>query len=213
MYSQNKEDEIILDYFNKNHKEISDNKTLIEIGANDGKTFSNSLYFIENGWKASLIEPSPRAYKLLENLHKGNSNVTLHNFGFSLFNGTQTFFESSGYRDGQDVALYSSLNPDEIEKWQKDVNFIEVEADFITWSDFTNNNHCRFDFISIDCEGFDLIILKQMNLENLGCKCLCIEWNSIESVAEDILNYCKSFGLHEYHRNPENLILTKNPKS
>ena len=42
MYSQNQEEQIILDYFN-------DVKVghVLDIGANDGKTFSNSLALIE----------------------------------------------------------------------------------------------------------------------------------------------------------------------
>ena len=210
MYSQNNEDEIILDYFKLNYPENEGVRTMIDIGANDGKTFSNSLLFVENEWKCTLIEPSKRAFTLLKDLHSNNPNVILHNYGFAMFNGTQTFYESGAYRDGDDVALYSSLNEEEIEKWKNDVPFIEVEAEFITWFEFRSENHEKFDFISIDCEGFDLTLLNQMDLNKLGCKCLCIEWNSIESVKQNILDYCKTFGFSELHRNPENLILIKN---
>ena len=54
MYSQNHEDDIVLNFF----QNTESNKTVLEIGANDGKTFSNSLLLIENGWKAHLVEPS-----------------------------------------------------------------------------------------------------------------------------------------------------------
>lgn len=210
MYSQNNEDEIISDYFKVNYPENEGIRTMIDIGANDGQTFSNSLLFVENGWKCTLIEPSPRAFTLLEKLHSNKPNVTLHNLGFSMFNGTQTFYESGAYRDGDDVALYSSLSEEEIKKWKHDVTFVEVEADFVTWCDFRSQRHDKYNFISIDCEGFDLTLLRQMNLNNLECKCLCIEWNSVESLRGDILDYCKSFGFTELHKNPENLILTKN---
>mgnify|MGYP000353453888 FL=1 len=105
MYSQNNEDEIILDYFKLNYPENEGVRTMIDIGANDGKTFSNSLLFVENGWKCTLIEPSKRAFTLLKDLHSNNPNVILHNYGFAMFNGTQTFYESGAYRDGDDVAL------------------------------------------------------------------------------------------------------------
>jgi len=210
MYSQNNEDEIILNYFKTNYPEKSGIETMIEIGANDGKTFSNSLLFVENGWKCTLIEPSERAFRLLKKLHSNKPNISLHNFGFAMFNGTQTFYESGPYKDGEDVALYSSLDKEEIKRWKQDVPFVEVEADFVTWFDFRSQNHDKYDFISIDCEGFDLTLLLQMDLEKLGCKCLCIEWNSIESLKGQILEYCKPFGFTELHRNSENLILTKN---
>jgi hypothetical protein len=35
----------------------------------------------------------------------------------------------------------------------------------------------KFNFITIDAEGYDLCILKQMDLVALGCECLIIEHN------------------------------------
>jgi FkbM family methyltransferase len=170
MYSQNHEDDIILMYLKRAYSQLWEQGhefTLLEIGANDGKTFSNSLRLIEAGFKAVLVEPSPRAFQLLEKQHAGNESVTLHNFGFALFNGTQTFYESGGYQDGDDVALYSSLDEEETKRWEDTVKFQEVEADFRTWVDFRLEFKDTYDFISIDCEGFDLTLLKQMNLKEL----------------------------------------------
>lgn len=209
MYSQNNEDEIIFNYFKTKYPEKSGIGTMIEIGANDGKTFSNSLLFAENGWKCTLVEPSRRAFSLLEKLHLNKPNIILHNFGFGMFNGTQTFYESGAYRDGDDVALYSSLDKDEIQKWKNDVPFVEVEADFITWVDFRNQNHEKYDFISIDCEGFDLTLLSQMDLNQLGCECLCIEWNSKIEVLERINTECAKYGMTILVKNPENVIYVK----
>jgi FkbM family methyltransferase len=216
MYSQNHEDNIIQIYLKNAYadrwakrKEAGHEFTLLDIGANDGKTFSNSLYLIEEGFKAVLVEPSPKAFKLLKKQHKGNKSVVMHNFGFGLFNGTQLFYESGGYKDGDDVALYSSLDEEEIKRWEDTVKFEEVEAEFRTWVDFRNEYKETYDFISIDCEGFDLTLLKQMDLNKLECKCLIIEWNGIEAVANEITEYCKQFGMIEMHRNLENIILKK----
>ena len=44
MYSQNNEDEIILDYFKLNYPENEGVRTMIDIGANDGKTFPSIFY-------------------------------------------------------------------------------------------------------------------------------------------------------------------------
>ena len=216
MYSQNNEDNIIYTYFKNHYSERWNKRTepehkfrLLEVGANDGKTFSNSLALIEEGFEAVLVEPSPKAFKLLEKLHEGNENVALHNYGFALFNGTQTFYESGGYKDGDDVALYSSLDEEEIKRWNDTVKFTEVEADFRTWVDFRNEHHETYDFISIDCEGFDLTLLKQMDLAQLECKCLIMEWNGIESVRKEANEHCAQFGLIEHYANLENIIFIK----
>jgi hypothetical protein len=66
----------------------------------------------------------------------------------------------------------------------------------------------RFDFITIDAEGMDFEILHQMNLTDLGCKCICIEHNSTPQIADKMKAYCSIFGLtNELLRNGENIIL------
>ncbi|NBO23595.1 hypothetical protein EBU94_09705 [bacterium] len=73
MYSQNSEDVFLLDFWKQ--KFGNSKGTLLDVGANDGKTLSNSLLFIENGWKAHLFEPSNPTFQKLVELHKGNENV------------------------------------------------------------------------------------------------------------------------------------------
>ena len=57
-HSQNKEAQIVLNYFNGRVGNLCD------IGTNDGITFSNSYDLIQTGWTATLLEPSPKAYDL-----------------------------------------------------------------------------------------------------------------------------------------------------
>ncbi|XP_064118856.1 uncharacterized protein LOC135223878 isoform X2 [Macrobrachium nipponense] len=53
------------------------NGFFLEVGAVDGETFSNSLYFErELGWTGLLIEPNPATYKLL--LDKGRKAHTIN---------------------------------------------------------------------------------------------------------------------------------------
>ena len=51
--------------------------TLVEIGAYDGYTFSNTTGLIEKNWKAFLVEPVPQFAAKISELHKNNPNVTL----------------------------------------------------------------------------------------------------------------------------------------
>jgi FkbM family methyltransferase len=207
MYSQNNEDEIVAKFF-------ADAKfgecNLLDVGANDGKTFSNSLYLIEQGWSGVLLEPSPKAFALLEEQHHGNENVKLINVGIALFNGEQTFYESGGYKGGDDVALYSSLDSEEIERWGDTVPFEEVVADFITWNEFRlSRKNEKYQFISIDTEGLDLPILQMIDLDEVECKCLCIEWNNVHTNKIKILNHITPLGFRLLHENMENLILVR----
>jgi FkbM family methyltransferase len=206
-YSQNNEDQIVAQYF---QGKDTTNFTLLDIGANDGKTFSNSLHLIENGWNGVLFEPSPKAFALLQELHKDNEKVECLNYGLALFNGEKRFYESGGYKNGEDVCLYSSLDEEETKKWGDDVKFKEISADFITWSDFraTRKNQ-NYEFISIDAEGMDWIILNMIDLNEVNCQCLCVEYNSDLLLQAKMFKYVLSFGMKFHQKNAENLIFIR----
>jgi FkbM family methyltransferase len=204
-YSQNKEQEIIANFF-------SDFKgTLIDIGANDGKTFSNSLALINNGWKAVLIEPSTVAFKKLDELHSDNINVSCYKCAIGNENG-KAQLKVSGHHlnDKSDVALLSSLNEDETIKWRNaGVSFEEEEVVVNTYAQLCKiSGNKNFDFITIDCEGLDFDVLRQIDLSNT--RLLCIEWNSIPQNKTDILNYCFKFGMDKViYESGENLIICR----
>lgn len=207
MYSQNQEQKHILDFF-------KDTKgTLLSIGENDGKTFSNSLALIELGFSAVLVEPSPIAYKKLTELHKHRqSQVICINAAIGESVGKAILYESSHHlSDKSDVALLSSLKESETEKWKKSgVDFKEEEVDVITYKLVKTilDSETEFDFITIDAEGYDLEILKQIDLTSV--KLLCIEWNSKKEIKNAILEYTSRFGMDNIiYESTENLLICK----
>lgn len=200
MYSQGNEEQIILDYF-KDFK-----GKLLDIGANDGKTFSNSLALIELGWSATLVEPSVTAFEKLKEIHKDNLKTLLFNFAIGSKKEKLTLNESGHHlKDKSDIALLSSLHKSEIIKWvAQGVEFKTYEVDIVPYSEIKDN----YDFITIDAEGYDLEILKQIDLTNT--KLLCIEWNSIESNKEQILEYTSTFGMDNIiYQSAENLLICR----
>lgn len=201
MYSQNNEDEIISQYFG------SHIGTLLDIGANDGVTFSNSKLLIDKGWVADLVEPSDYGFNKLSELYSDNRNVRLHKCAMSSECFVGTLHESGAHvKNGTDRALVSTIQQHEKNRWGN-VAFKEIEVSVIDFNTFHQHLDLpKFDFISIDAEGEDWNILSQIDLNKVGCKCLCIEYNSIQSLAQLYSNYCAKFGLKEIHRNAENII-------
>ena len=55
-YSQNNEQDIIMQYF------IGNRGTFLDIGANDGVTLSNTYALQQAGWGGVLVEPSEEAF-------------------------------------------------------------------------------------------------------------------------------------------------------
>ena len=202
MYSQNNEEQIILNHFGefKGH--------LLDLGANDGQTFSNSLRAIQKGWSADLIEASPETFEKLKRLHEGNEDVKCHNVAVSNINGKIKFYESGTLLGGDDKSLVSTCNPKELERWP-DVEFTEMDVESLTFAGLLNQTKStKFDLITIDIEGVDWLVLNQMNLNELGCKMIIVETNGVETLK--YVNYCKQFGFKTLSTNAENLIMINN---
>jgi FkbM family methyltransferase len=201
-YSQNKEDLFILNYFGKFKGR------LLEIGANDGVTLSNSKLLIDNGWNGVLLEPG-LIYQSLNKLYPdGCVNVCAINTGIGLKNDIVTFYESGAHiKNGSDRGLVSTTDYNETLKWRKSgVPFKETKIRLITYAELLKQtNNPTFDFISIDAEGMDWEILQQIDLANT--KCLCIEWNSDTDLYRLFTDYCKGFKVAV--KNAENLIFTR----
>jgi FkbM family methyltransferase len=206
-YSQNGEDIFVLEYF-RGFK-----GTLLEIGANDGKTLSNSLLLIENGWKAHLVEPG-EVYSELKQLHKDNDSVHTHFIGIGEKTEVVGFYKSGAHViGGNDRGLVSTSIATETTRWRNNgVHFEECFIQMVSFNDFMLDVKHKglpdtFDFISIDVEGLDWQVLQQIDLTLTSC--LVIEWNGIEALKVQFTDYCTLYGLKLVHINNENLIFVK----
>lgn len=188
-HSQHQEQSVILEYFNGR------TGNLLDIGSNDGITFSNSLALIQCGWAGDLVEPSHEAFRRLCQLHVHRENVYLHNVAIWDRNGEVDFYESGPLVNGHDFALVSSLKVDETQRWKtvrkpehRPVAYKQTKVIAIDWKTFMQHSYCKtYDFITIDVEGCELDILRQMDLTALGCKMICVEYNGKDQDKFDAL--------------------------
>jgi FkbM family methyltransferase len=196
MYSQNNEEQIILEYFKdfKGH--------LLDIGANDGVTLSNSRKLIELGWSADLVEPAPIPFKQLQELYKENNKVKLHNCAISDFTGITSFYVSGEHLGKGDSGLLSTLSIKDKQKWEGTTDYFDLTVQTYNWQDF--NKSKKYNFISIDAEGFDLSILKQINLDEFNVQMVCVEHNNIDT--QFYMKYLESFYFQPILINNENII-------
>src|SRR5271157_1849364 len=92
MYSQNREEEFIVDLLDAGKR----TGHFLDIGAYDGKTFSNTLRLVELGWSGVCVEPSPTVFPALLKLHAGNERITLVNAAVTAANGFIDFWDAGG---------------------------------------------------------------------------------------------------------------------
>jgi FkbM family methyltransferase len=198
MYSQNKEEQVIIDYF-KDYV-----GTFIDIGANDGQTLSNTRRLAELGWSGVCVEPSPHAYEKLVQLYpKKNGKVYTYPFALGATNDNIVFWESGNHLGKDDVGLLSTHDQSETARFPG-TQYEKIEVQCFRWKTFLNRLKIKFfDVVSIDTEGMELTILEQMDLSNV--KLLCVEWNGKNKEKFD--HYAEGFKL--IYTSAENLIYAK----
>lgn len=203
-YSQNNEEKIILDFFKER------TGCLLDIGANDGKTLSNSLALIERGWVGTLVEVSPTVFPRLKEFHGGNSNLTLLQYAIGQYNSTAKLYDSGELLGSGDVALVSSLLPKETERWTSlNMPFNEVEVEVIDFNKLLSlTPYQKYKFITIDIEGMEVYVVPQIDFDELETEMAIIEWNGNQPEFYDQIMVDKyKFSL--IHINGENRIYAR----
>lgn len=203
MYSQNKEEEVILNYF-------GDKKGIfLDVGANDGVTFSNTRALAEGGWRGVLIEPSPKAFSLLKENIKPFKGMYAYQFALGDTNGELRFMDSGSHLGRGDVGLLSTANEQDYNKWKASTQFEEITVKCFRYKTFMNRLKFLkvdgFDFISIDAEGYDLTILEQIDLRHTSC--VCVEWNGFAERKEEFERLATGFKI--IYQSGENLIFAR----
>lgn len=215
-FSQNNEQEIVINYFKNTFSyppQRTSNPILVDIGANDGVTYSNSRGLMLLGWSGILIEPSPRAFDRLQALYGKDPYAVLHPIAISDRTQLITLHESNDIIGHNDVGLVSSISSEEMKRWSGATAFRDVQVQALTWEDFLKNPATlkieQIDFLNIDAEGLDWEILKQIDLRKLNVGCWCIEHNGNAKMIENFSGTASYFGYKEIGRNAENLIFAQ----
>ena len=196
MYSQNREEEVILQLFNG--AEAAGH--FLDIGAYDGKTFSNTLRLAELGWSGVCVEPSPTVFPALLKLYTGNDKIVLVNSAVASSNGFISFWDSGG--DAISTTQHAHKT-----KWERGYNahYAPMMVYGITFNDLFRQFGLNFDFINLDVEGVSADLFLLLPLQSLEkTRCLCVEHDG--KMAE-IQQRAAQFGFDYVHHNAENVIL------
>lgn len=197
-YSQNNEEEVILSIAERAGLKGG---RFLDIGAYDGKTFSNTLKLAEMGWSGVCVEPSPAAFTGLLKIHKNNPEVILVNSAISTDGGWLDFYDSNG------DAVSSSV-PSHVSKWRMGgVNFTRFLLKSISVEElFTKFGHA-YDFINLDVEGLNWELFQALPWQQLTqMRAICVEH---DGHSNDMINFAAPYNFIKESINAENLILAK----
>jgi FkbM family methyltransferase len=203
MYSQSKEEQVILEYFG------SHVGTFADLGSNDGITFSNTRALAERGWTGCLIEPDPEAFDRLKKLYAKYKKLYTYNYAIGDHNGVAMLQKSSSLLHTGDTGLVSTFHPVEMDRFKSVVSYEPVEVKVYTWATARNRwSIQKFDFISIDIEGHEMSVLPQIDLTDT--KLLCIEHNGSKQKKEQYLECTRKYGMDKIiYESGENIIITR----
>ncbi len=200
-YSQNNEEEIILAELARMKIETG---SFLDIGAWDGKGFSNTYRLAELGWKGVCVEPSPFVFpKLLENHVANGDRITCVNAAVSAIKSALIPWYDSG---GDAI---STTNPAHKKKWEEGwkvayktfwIYIMPVEKLFDIFG-------FDFQFINIDVESANIELFRFLPWRALTkTKVICVEHDCYQNEMSQIAG---PYGFHPLAMNGENLILTR----
>lgn len=197
MYSQNKEEQIITEYFAAKNKVGK----FIDIGAFHVFQLSNTRKLYEEGWRGVLVEADPINYKAIAEHYENEPRIEVLNVAIGVSNEELEFYSSGG------DAVSTSVQEHK-EKWQKGgVNFETIKIPQLHVAEFLEANGKDASFISIDTEATNIQIFnaipdwfwQQIDM-------ICIEH---DNCIVEIVGKLAPFGLETKHLNAENIILYK----
>lgn len=197
MYSQNREEEFIVNYFKDKPA-----GRFLDIGAFHPFRFSNTRALYEMGWHGILIEPSPICFEKLHEEYKEEPRIVLMNVAVSDCEGYCTFYEET---HGHAVSTFSLAHK---QKWETGDEFIYKKTRVKTISAQRLENMCpATDFLNIDAEDLSFHIFSSFTNGYLNTvKMICVEH---DNNTEAIQNRLHPMGFKTLYLNGENIIMAQ----
>lgn len=196
MYSQNDEEKYILEA-------VGDEPgVFLDIGAWDGKTFSNTAALVDRGWSGVLVEPSPSSFNTLRERYGSNPKMQLVHAAVGEYCGLVKWWDTGG--DG-----VSTTNEKHFRIWDGAAKFnppyliAQVSMSCLLDSIQTTHSH-NIDVVSIDTEGTSVSILRDLLYCRVSAKVIVVEYDLQDDAVSEIV---KSHGFEPIYKSSENLVL------
>ena len=165
-YSQEGEDMILNRIF-----EGKSNGFYVDIGAHHPRRFSNTHFFYKLGWSGINVEPNPDVVQIFNSERPRDKNLQC---GVSSVDGSLKYyyfddpalntFDKDMVQSRLELTNYKLIKIEDIPVYRLD----KILRDHIS-------NQKRIDFLSVDVEGFDLLVLKSNNWSLFRPSCVVAE--------------------------------------
>jgi FkbM family methyltransferase len=171
-YSQNNEQAVIVRYLGQ----LPPGRFL-DLGAFDGKTYSNTFALAEVGWSGVCVDASPLAFKSLCLNHRDRPGIECVLVAVTPeTTGDATLWETAD--------AMSTLIEEGAQKWAPYVAerggkledmFAPVTVACLNVADFSAQYPGPYDFVNIDLEGLSVDVAKLLPFDEFNTRLVCVE--------------------------------------
>jgi len=169
-YSQYNEESFLFEYFSGKNDGF-----LVDIGAADGQTNSNSKKLIDIGWSALLVEPNKKNFDKISELYKDNDKINKENLGCSDETNNNVRFFINKNDEMEQCSTFSEEFSINVKNYYK-CEYVETVSSLIKTSElFKKYRLNHIDFLTIDAEGYDSLIIKGIDFNSIIIDLICVE--------------------------------------
>lgn len=211
-YSQNNEQDIILEYLSNNNMESG---KLLDLAAFDGETYSNTRAIMLKypQWRGVFVEPSAYSfYKLFKLYQEEPERAELVNMIIT----EERLVNDDSFIEFYDTPTHSAASSVEISNVHRFISKVNSKGFSVDprkifvgkmgLRELLNNfNDSNFEFMNIDVEGNSakMVLQEWFNPLDYGCKLICIEH---DNYLQPLCTKFNSLGYRTIAFTGENLI-------
>lgn len=204
-YSQEGEDMILRRLFEKQQTGF-----YVDVGAHHPKRFSNTYFFYKQRWNGINIDAMPNSMKIFERIRPRDINI------------------EKPISDKKQVLTYYAFNEPALNGFSKELSaerensnnnyhiIFEKDIETTTLEEIFDENlpkNQQIDFLSIDVEGLDFMVLKSNNFKKYKPKVILIEilGSSLNDIEKDIISeYLQKFNYSIYAKTINTVVFVEN---
>lgn len=204
-YSQCGED-LIVDYIFRLRN--IDNPSYIDIGANHPYDLSNTALFYKRGCTGINIDADPGLMNEFKLCRPNDINL---NVGISDCDGEMDFYVMAD----RTLSTFSEQEKNNMTDNGKILSYtVKVDVTTVNTVITQYSNGIFPDFLSLDVEGLDLLILQSINFQKSAPKIICVEAAEYSPIGagkrrSDLIDFLEAKGYYEYANTNLNAIMVK----
>ena len=189
-YSQCGQDNYLEENVFKGYK----NGVFVDVGAHDGVSINNTLYFEQNhNWTGINIEPIKSVF---DNLIINRPTSVNYNCAVCNNDGETEFICNKGYSE-MISGIRHTFDPRHLNRLNNEIRTMGSTAELITVKTkkletiFDENNVLHINYLSIDVEGAEFEVIKSINFDKVFIDVIEFE-NNFDDVSIPIVDYLEN---------------------